>query len=155
MRGLAVKEEGKRAIYGQCGVTEKRFEFGEQDCPGHIVDIRSRSRFRVHFTFEGHRWEEEVSLNRVVARGTGPVQTCHPPEHVAAALGISAAAKKDAEQRAAFKKGDKLKVRWRDSVYAATVSGVSAGGKLRVHYDGYEDAWDETISLDRVITTRN
>ena len=31
VRGLAVKEEGKRAIYGQCGVTEKWFEFSEQD----------------------------------------------------------------------------------------------------------------------------
>ena len=127
-------------------------EFDDQECPGHIVDVKSRTRFRVHFNFEGHRWEEEVAVNRIVDRASTVTRVCHPPAHVAAALGISAAAKKDAEKRAAYKKGDKIKVTWRNSVYSATVLGVDEGGALRIHYDGYEDAWDETISQDRIVT---
>jgi len=128
-------------------------KFDQQECPGFITSIKSRTRFRVHFNFEGHEWDEDVSIDRMLGRGKSAADSCKPPAHVAAILGIRAS-EKDAEKRAAYKKGDKVRVRWRNSVYSATVIDVFEGGKLRIHYDGFEDAWDEIIPIERIVARK-
>jgi hypothetical protein len=47
-----------------------------------------------------------------------------------------------------------VRVRWRGSVYPANVTQVLAPDTLVVHYQGHEDAWDETINIDRIETAR-
>jgi hypothetical protein len=39
-------------------------------------------------------------------------------------------------------------------VYAATVIGVAAPDRVLVHYDGHESAWDETVSIERIVSRR-
>ena len=53
-----------------------------------------------------------------------------------------------------YSEGDKVFVTWRNAVYKATVVKVVDQGHLRVHYEGYEDAWDETITQDRIVKGR-
>ena len=53
-----------------------------------------------------------------------------------------------------YRVGERIRVTWRGSVYAATVLEVSGKNQLLVHYDGYESAWDEKIPLERVINRR-
>jgi hypothetical protein len=45
-------------------------------------------------------------------------------------------------------------VRWRQSVYPATVTDVVAPDRVVVHYHGHEDYWDETIDVARIETDR-
>jgi hypothetical protein len=53
-----------------------------------------------------------------------------------------------------YKEGDRVRVRWRNSVYPAIVLEVTARDRLRVHYEGLENAWDETVTLDRLVGRR-
>jgi hypothetical protein len=46
--------------------------------------------------------------------------------------------------------GDHVLVDWRGSEYPAVIVGVEGPAKLRVHFDGYSDDWDETITSARV-----
>lgn len=130
-----------------------RVLFDDKECPGFILDKRGRSRFYVHFTFEGYKWEESVSLERVKGVAPDSMPNCAPPKRVARALGIRG--KKEAEAVTPYKKGDRLKVKWRGSTYSATIIEVVAADKLRIHYDGHEEAWDETISAERIVARRN
>jgi hypothetical protein len=43
-----------------------------------------------------------------------------------------------------------VKARWRNSSYRATVLEVVSPGKLRIHYDGHESAWDEVADISRL-----
>jgi hypothetical protein len=50
--------------------------------------------------------------------------------------------------------GDRVRVRWRQSIYPATVTEVRAADAVVVHYHGHEDVWDEVISIDRILSDR-
>jgi hypothetical protein len=47
-----------------------------------------------------------------------------------------------------------VRVSWRNSVYPAIVLEVTARDRVRVHYEGLESAWDETVTLDRLVGRR-
>jgi hypothetical protein len=49
-----------------------------------------------------------------------------------------------------FKVGDKVQVEWHGSWYRATVIGVVAKDKWKIHYDGYDDSWDEVVGPSRI-----
>ena len=43
--------------------------------------------------------------------------------------------------------GQGLEVSYGGQWYAATVVAVEADGRLRIHYDGWSDEWDEAVPL--------
>ena len=51
-----------------------------------------------------------------------------------------------------YKVDDRLRVRWRGSIYRATVLEIMSAEKLKVRYDGHEAAWDEVIDVSRIAT---
>lgn len=51
---------------------------------------------------------------------------------------------------AVFKVGDKVQVFWKNSWYPASVVAVPATGLYKIHYDGYEASWDETVGNARI-----
>lgn len=125
--------------------------------PAYIVQRKSESRFRVHFDGYETRWDEEVTLDRIRGRiDGGPVAPPPPPKKVQRVRELGG--EKVAPQGSApppvstYKEGDKLRVRWRGSVYKATVISVVKSDQVLVHYDGLESAWDEIISVDRIVT---
>ncbi|MBX3126918.1 MAG: hypothetical protein KF718_09390 [Polyangiaceae bacterium] len=128
-------------------------EWEGNDYPAYIVDRAGRGRFRVHFEGYDARWDEDVTLDRIKGRITGPVSAPPPPPKVARASGLAPSALGSSGPVSAYKEGDKVRVRWRGSVYTATVVAVLGRDKFVVHYDGHESAWDETISLDRIVTS--
>jgi hypothetical protein len=120
--------------------------------PAYIVETRGTTRYRVHFDGYDERWDEDVGVDRIRGRIDGPVTPPPAPEKVLRAVGAptgSAAAVGNP-----YRVGDRVRVIWRGSIYPATVLEVSGKGHLLVHYDGYENAWDEKVPLDRVITRR-
>jgi hypothetical protein len=129
-------------------------EWDEKNYPAYIIEARGRARFRVHFDGYESRWDQDVTLDRIKGRVTGPVSAPPPPDKVARAAGVSPKASSSAAPVSPFKPGDKVKVRWRGSVYSATVVAIVAPDRFLIHYDGHESAWDETITLERVVTKR-
>jgi hypothetical protein len=45
-------------------------------------------------------------------------------------------------------------VRWRGSVYTAIVQEVVSKDRVRIHYEGFENAWDEIVQVDRIVARR-
>lgn len=124
-----------------------------RQCPGYIVDKKSDTRFRIHFAFEGYDWEDDVGQDKVLGRVQEAVADCPLPARVRATLGL-AENPKSQDHSGQYKVGDRVRVRWRGSVYAANVTKVLAPDTVVVHYQGHEDAWDETINIDRIETSR-
>ncbi len=127
-------------------------EWEGREYPAYLLEKRGRSRFRVHYDGYDSRWDEDVTLDRIKRRVKGPVTPPPPPDKVARASGVTPKAAGSAGAPSPYKPMDKLRVRWRGSVYSATVIAVVSSDKLLVHYDGHESAWDETIGVDRIVT---
>ncbi len=122
--------------------------------PAFVIERVGSSRYRVHFEGYDTRFDEDVGIDRIAGRVDGPVPAPPPPKKVA--RGVSSA-QPDAGAAVLvnpYKVGDRLRVRWRGSVYAATVLEVVAKDRVLVRYDGFESAWDETVPLDRVVSRR-
>jgi hypothetical protein len=129
-------------------------EWDGKNYPAYIIEKKTPTRFRVHFDGYDSRWDEDVTLDRVKGRVEGPAIPPPPPERVARAAGVSPKASSSVAPGTPFKVGDRVKVRWRGSVYPATVVGVVAADRFLVHYEGHESAWDETVPLDRIAARR-
>jgi hypothetical protein len=46
--------------------------------------------------------------------------------------------------------GDHVLVDWEGNRYPALIIDVPSAAKFKVHYDGYDAAWDETVGKDRI-----
>ena len=46
--------------------------------------------------------------------------------------------------------GDAVLVEWEGQNYPAKIKEAPSSSKFKVHYDGYDDVWDETIGKDRI-----
>jgi len=125
-----------------------------KDYPAYIVDRKDKARFRVHFDGYESRWDEDVTLERIKGRVEGAATPPAPPDKVARAMGIGPQPSGSAHAPSSFNVGDRLRVRWRGSLYAATVQAVPGPGKLLVHYEGYGTEWDEIVGEDRVVGKR-
>lgn len=119
--------------------------------PAYIIERIGETRYRVHFDGYDSRFDQDVSVDRIRGRIEGPVSSPPPPKNVARA----AAARTEQDAGAAlavnpYKAGDRVRVRWRGSIYSATVLEVTARDRVLVRYEGHESAWDEVVGLDRI-----
>ncbi len=128
-------------------------EWGEDKLlyPAFIIEVRAKSRFRVHYEGYPSRWEETVDLPRITGRVVGEVAPPPPPLKVRVAQGLKPKRNGERGPVSQFKVDDRLKVRWGGSIYRARVIKVVSSGQLLVHYEGHEDAWDEVIELSRIV----
>lgn len=46
--------------------------------------------------------------------------------------------------------GDHVLVEWEGGVYPAMITEVPGPGKVKVHYDGFDELWDEVVPRSRV-----
>ncbi len=127
--------------------------------PAYIKQKKSNTRYRVHFEGYASRWDEDVTLDRIRGRIEGPATPPPPPKKVQLVTGTGPQKSKDGTPAAAsaqpvsrYQEGDRVRVRWRGSIYKATVIGVVKSDEILVHYDGHESAWDEVVSVDRIVT---
>jgi hypothetical protein len=121
--------------------------------PAYIIDVHSTTRYRVHFDGYDSRWDEDVGVDRIRGRAEGQIVPPPAPAKVTRASGAPVGSS-TASLGNPYSVGERVRVTWRGSVYAATVLEVIGKNQLLVHYDGYESAWDEKIPLDRVINRR-
>jgi hypothetical protein len=122
--------------------------------PAHVIEVNGPARYRVHFDGYDAHWDEDVGIDRIRGRVQGAVASPPPPAKVARALGAPAGSAKVAEGINPFHEGDRVRVTWRGSVYGAIVLEVVGRDKVLVHYEGHENAWDEVVVLDRIVSRR-
>ena len=139
------------------------WEEGQPPYPAYIVAQKGKTRFQVHYDGYANRWDQEVTIDRIKGRVEGQVLRPPPPKKVLVAQGLgpklkSASGKVNPSASAAptgqYQAGDRVKVRWRGTVYPATVVRVVANDQYLIHYDGHESAWDETVGVGRIVSTR-
>lgn len=161
-----MKEVGRRALllysslfcFGGCSRPYQvgdyvLVEWGEEKrfYPAYIIEKKPNARFRVHYEGYPARWDEIVALARIKGLVEGKVTPPPPPQKVRLALGLSPENKGAKAPVSQFKVGDRIKVKWRESVYRASVIEVVSASELRVHYEGHESAWDEIVPLSRLV----
>jgi len=122
--------------------------------PAHVLEVHGAARYRVHFDGYDTHWDEDIGLDRIRGRVQGPVATPPPPAKVTRAAGAPAGSAGLAEGINPFHEGDRVRVTWRGSVYAALVLKPVGRDRVLVHYEGMENAWDEEVALDRIVSRR-
>ncbi len=129
-------------------------EWGDEGLlyPAYIVQKKG-ARFRVHYEGYPARWDEDVTLERVQGLVEGPAPSPPPPRHVQLISGLDKHKEERATPLSRYKVDDRIRVRWRGSVYRSTVLAVISAEKLQVRYDGHEAAWDEIIDVSRIVTS--
>lgn len=125
-----------------------------RDYPAYVVDLRGKAKYRVHYDGYDARWDEDVTRERIKGRIKGPAVAPPPPDRVARAMGIRPKPSGSASVPSTYNTGDRIRVRWRGSVYTATIIALEGRGQFRVHYEGYGPEWDEVVTEDRVIGKR-
>ena len=120
--------------------------------PAYITDKVGSARYRVHF--DGYDCDQEVSFERIKGRVEGPVPQPTPGKLPCAHAVPVSSGSAPAITPAPFKPNDHVRVTWRSTVYSATVLQVVAKDRFVVHYEGLESAWDETVSLERIVGRR-
>lgn len=84
----------------------------------------------IHYDGYGSNWDEWVGPDRIRITSSG---------------GGSAPA-----AASSFGEGAAVSVKWKGSWYPAHVIGVLGGGRYRIHYDGYDNSWDENVGPGRI-----
>ena len=49
-----------------------------------------------------------------------------------------------------FAVGDHVLVEWEGQSYPAMIKAVPSSSKFKVHYDGYDDVWDQEVTRDKI-----
>jgi len=114
-----------------------------------VVARMGEARYRVQFEGCDGTWQRDVPLEHVEGR-VEESEAARSPERVACAPNGPMSRSTAQGRNSSYKVGDRVRVRWRDSVYHATVAQVVSPDRFLVHYDGYENAWDEVVPLDRI-----
>lgn len=93
--------------------------------PAKVLKVnKEKTRCYIKYDGYGDNWNEWVGEDRIKVTGTS-------------------------EESAAFNTGDPVQVKWKGSWYPASVIAVK-GGKYKIHYDGYDNSWDEWVGNDRI-----
>lgn len=129
-------------------------EWYGKNYPAYIIQTRGRDRYRVHFDGYDTRWDDDVSIDRIKGRIHGRATPPPPPVKIARAEGLSPRALASATRVSPYKVGDRVKVSWRGSTYSATIIEVLSPTRFRVHYSGYETAFDEVVNAQRIVGRR-
>jgi hypothetical protein len=125
--------------------------------PAYITERVGASKYRVHFDGYDSRWDEDVSIDRLLGRVEGVVTAPPPPPKVALAAGVASPKTAGSAGEMAvspYREGDRVRVSWRGAVYSAIVIKVVAKDRFEVHYEGHEAAWDEVVGIERIAGRR-
>jgi len=115
----------------------------------YIVERTGEARIRVQFEGCDATWQREITADRITGR-VNDAEAARLPARPAC-VPTSAAHKGDPVGLVApVKVGDRIRVRWRGSTYNASVAGILAPDRILVHYEGFENAWDEVVPTDRI-----
>jgi hypothetical protein len=96
--------------------------------PASVLKAKGTECF-IHYDGYGSNWDEWVGPDRIRVTSSGA-----PTPTMASAFG----------------EGDAVSVLWKGTWYPAHVLKVQGGGRYRIHYDGYDNSWDENVGPSRI-----
>ena len=67
-----------------------------------------------------------------------------------ATVGLLCLALAGAGCKRSYTVGDHVLVEWEGNVYPAMITEAAGPGKFKVHFDGYDPCWDESLAKDRL-----
>jgi len=97
--------------------------------PATVLDARGHKCF-IHYDGYDNSWDEWVGPNRIRIKGSSYAP---PPPRTSGYFG----------------EGDPVLVLWKGNWYPAHVLRAK-GSQTYIHYDGYENSWDEWVGPDRI-----
>jgi hypothetical protein len=120
---------------------------GAVQYPANIIAVDSPGKYRVHYEGYENIWDESVPATRIKGRVHGTLkQKPPPPAKVRARMPQTPGA----AVQSVYKLGDRVKVEWKGASYPATILAVLGNERYRVHYDGYDQNWDEDVDFVRI-----
>ena len=115
-----------------------------------IVERTGDARVRVQFEGCDSTWQKEITADRISGRVSDSEATRPPSRPACGPTNTAWKGDPSVGPTAPVKVGDRIRVRWRGSTYTASVSGIVAADRVLVHYEGFENAWDEVVPIDRI-----
>lgn len=115
-----------------------------------VVERQGGARWRVQFEGCDAHWQRDVALDKIRGRLDEAEEGRAPATVACSPVGAAAKGSAVAGVATSYKPGDRIRVRWRGSVYTASVVNVERPDRFLVHYEGHEAAWDEVVPLERV-----
>lgn len=111
-----------------CAVGDKaKVEWKGSWYPASVIQVNEdQTRCFIHYDGYESSWDEWVGANRIQVANRAP-----------------------AAEKPAFAVGDAVEVNWKGSWYKASVLAVK-GDKTKIHYDGYDNSWDEWVGANRI-----
>jgi hypothetical protein len=110
-------------------------EYGGTWYPATVERVLADGRVEIAYDGYGKEWNEAVGPTRIRRRApqTPPGQAVSSPQSLA--------------------KGTAVLIEWHGQWYPGEVRAVTPDGHVEIAYDGYDDAWNETVELDRLRLT--
>ncbi len=141
-----------------CSSCSRRVRIGEHvwvlndDVPvrAFIVERTGDARVRVQFEGCDSTWQKEITTDRITGRVPDSEANRPPARPACAPTSNTHRGESSVGVSAPVKVGDRVRVRWRGSIYNAGVTNIVAPDKVMVHYEGLENAWDEVVPIDRI-----
>jgi hypothetical protein len=120
------------------------------DYPAVIVAVEGPSKFHVHYDGFSEDWDEVIPATRIRGRLSTAPTAALPGGHRKPPTSASGSASAAPLPPSVYKLGERVRVEWHGSTYAATILNVLGDDRYRVHYEGYGNEWDEDIALSRI-----
>jgi hypothetical protein len=123
-------------------------EWETNDYPASILAVEAPGRYKVHFINYDPIWDESVPATRIKGRikeGTHLQAPPPPPKVKARMLALG-----NKTSISTYRAGDRVKVDWKGTFYPALILDVLGGERYRVHYEGYDNNWDENVDISRM-----
>ncbi len=102
----------------------------------HIRALHPDGRVRVHYEGWDDTYDEDVSRDRVLLRPGGE-QAVQPTGAVATG-------------ETELTPGQRIQIEWLGTWYEGSVLDVHPDGRVRVHYEGWDETYDEDVPRERV-----
>ncbi len=113
--------------YAACNVGDKAQVLWKGSWyPAQVLKVNGDQCF-IHYDNYGSNWDEWVGPDRIKIAGGAA------PSPAAPALSV----------------GDPLQVNWKGAWYPARVIAVGKDRQVKIHYDGYDNSWDEWVGPSR------
>ncbi len=146
-------------------------KWGSRWWPAQVVSVEGPDRWKIHYTGWASSWDETVGPDRIrpadAKAPTAPAAGRGARPFLLAALLVVVAVVafvvlqqspagvqptgRPADQFTPLAIGQPVQVRWNDAWYEGHIRAVYPDGRVRVHYEGWDDSFDEDVDRARVL----
>jgi hypothetical protein len=135
-----------------------QIEWGGSWWAGSVVALKEDGKVRITYSGYDNSWDENVPRTRLrlpgenkPTRGGGggkPANTNPGPTDTDPLRAVLS--NRPVTEATRLKEGDAVRVEWGGNWWAGSVLSVQKNGTVRIHYEGWDSSWDETVPRSRL-----